>query len=318
MKQNFDADAIKQAIAEIMSGPEDSEDTASIKTFYTASSIPYMERQMWRKIERALRGRFTAEFVRDNYALIVDTVEETVWENSIPRRGDTTTPAQIVAIESALASTKTPTSYRSDRLSTLAGVIDEGAEGTAMASQTERRVSDLPLAQHIPEMGEYGPSASWKVPPNSPIISLDSNFYEDILDFPVPLRHTHGSLSSTSSVTSPRFTRILFPQSRYKKFLRTIDISFQDKSIRKWSVYVIGTVLFDIQCDDNLFTSRFLNESCVEWQHCEDYTSSSEISGTEMNFLGEVQGRWHVVKSSDRDNLRPNYEITTFKVIDCP
>ncbi|EUC44644.1 hypothetical protein COCMIDRAFT_37547 [Bipolaris oryzae ATCC 44560] len=83
-------------------------------------------------------------------------------------------------------------------------------------------------------------------------------------------------------------------------------------------MYVIGVVWFDTQCDYNLVTSRFLRESCVEWQPYKNYSHSSIINGLVVNFLGEVQGRWHVVKSGNRDNLPPRYEITTFKVIDYP
>ncbi|KAH7562626.1 hypothetical protein BM1_02146 [Bipolaris maydis] len=280
MRQNFDTNAIKRAIAELINVPENSEDTASINTFYTASSIPYVERQMWREIERALRGRFTADFVRDNYALIVDTVEETVWENSIPRRGDTATLAPIVTMESAVPNTMTPTAYRSDRLGTPPGVIDEGAEDTTVVSQTEQRLSDLRLTQYI----------------------LSSYTWFIVLDFPI---------------TSSRFTRIFFPLPKYEPFRRLINISFSNSNVRKWSMFVFGVVIFDTQCDDNLVTSRFLNEKGIEWQTYESGIGSSTIDGTKMEFLGEVLGRWYIVKSSNRDNVPPRYEIATFKVIDC-
>jgi hypothetical protein len=129
-KMAKDADAIKQAVTELMNGQANTDDTSSIRTFYTASSIPYVERQMWRELKRALRAHFTAEFVRDNYALIVATVEEAVWENTTPGLVDTTTPAPTVSTASALTNTTMPSLYGSDRLNTLVEDTSEGAKGT--------------------------------------------------------------------------------------------------------------------------------------------------------------------------------------------
>ena len=133
-KMAKDADAIKQAVTELMNGQANADDTSSIRTFYTASSIPYVERQMWRELERALRACFTAEFVRDNYALIVATVEEAVWENTTPGLMDTTTPAPTVSTASALTNTTMPLSYGSDRSNTLIEDTSEGAKGTTFGA----------------------------------------------------------------------------------------------------------------------------------------------------------------------------------------
>lgn len=79
-----DFDTIKEAVTQLMDSQSNSDDASSIRSFYTASSIPYVERQMWQEIEKSLRAHFTAEFVRDNYALIVASVEELVFENTTP------------------------------------------------------------------------------------------------------------------------------------------------------------------------------------------------------------------------------------------
>jgi hypothetical protein len=79
-----DFEIIKEAVTRLMNSHQSSDDTSSIRSFYTASSIPYVERQMWQGIEKALRARFTTDFVRDNYALIVASVEELVFENTPP------------------------------------------------------------------------------------------------------------------------------------------------------------------------------------------------------------------------------------------
>ncbi|KAJ5028015.1 hypothetical protein PSV08DRAFT_252763 [Bipolaris maydis] len=166
-------------------------------------------------------------------------------------------------------------------------------------------------------MGDDEPPSSLITSPNLAILSLDSVIYEHFLSFEISLPHTHGSLSLTSPITSSRFTRTIFPQPKYKQFLRLINILFHNSNIRKWSMFVVGIVIFDTQCDDNLVTSRFLNERVVEWQPYENGIGSSTIDGTKMEFLGEILGRWYIVKSSNRDNVPPRYEIATFKVIDC-
>ncbi|PSN64913.1 hypothetical protein BS50DRAFT_622273 [Corynespora cassiicola Philippines] len=51
------------------------DDLSSYYTFYSASSIPYIERQKWREIEKAIRMRLGAEVVRDNYASVIEAVE---------------------------------------------------------------------------------------------------------------------------------------------------------------------------------------------------------------------------------------------------
>ena len=73
-----DTDAITGAITELLNDPENGDDDSSIKTFYTALSLPYVERGIWRELEKRLRNRVTAEFVRDHYAVIVAIVEETL------------------------------------------------------------------------------------------------------------------------------------------------------------------------------------------------------------------------------------------------
>jgi len=75
---------IKEAVTQLMNDHQSSDDASSIRSFFTASSIPYVERQIWQEIEKALRVRFTAEYVRDHYALIVASVEELVFENTPP------------------------------------------------------------------------------------------------------------------------------------------------------------------------------------------------------------------------------------------
>jgi hypothetical protein len=79
-----DADIIRAAVIQLLNSPNDVEDSSSIRTYYTASSIPYVERQMWREVERSLRLRFSTEFVRDHFSLIVATVEETLWNHTSP------------------------------------------------------------------------------------------------------------------------------------------------------------------------------------------------------------------------------------------
>jgi hypothetical protein len=129
-----DADAIKEAVTELMNGPANADETSSIRTFYTASSIPYVERQMWRELERALRGRFTAEFVRHNYALIVATVEETVWETTtLPV--DALKPAPSVATAAVLTNTTASTLSVSERSRTLVEDTDRSANSTTIAKR---------------------------------------------------------------------------------------------------------------------------------------------------------------------------------------
>ncbi|KAI4638543.1 hypothetical protein J4E93_010098 [Alternaria ventricosa] len=77
-----DFEAIKEAVAQLMESHKPSDDASSIRSFFTASSIPYVERQIWQEIEKALRAQFTAEYVRDHYALIVASVEELVFEDT--------------------------------------------------------------------------------------------------------------------------------------------------------------------------------------------------------------------------------------------
>jgi hypothetical protein len=77
-----DFETIKKAVTQLMDSQSSSDGASSIRTFYTASAIPYVERQMWQEVQNALCARFTTEFVRDNYALIVASVEELVFENT--------------------------------------------------------------------------------------------------------------------------------------------------------------------------------------------------------------------------------------------
>jgi hypothetical protein len=142
-----DADAIKEAVTELLNGPAHADDSSSIRIFYTSSSIPYVERQMWRELERSLRGRFTAEFVRDNYILIVATVEDTMWENTTPGPVDTTIPALAVPMASALTNTTMPTLHGPDRSSALVGDIGEGVVGITLA---ERRSEPVQTEQKLP------------------------------------------------------------------------------------------------------------------------------------------------------------------------
>ena len=79
-----DFEAIKEAVTQLMNSHQNSDDASSIRSFFTASSVPYVERQIWQEIQKALRSRFTTEYVRDNYALIVASVEELVFENTPP------------------------------------------------------------------------------------------------------------------------------------------------------------------------------------------------------------------------------------------
>lgn len=132
-----DADIIKKAVTELMNGPANADDTSSVRTFYTASSVPYVERQTWRELERALSASLTAKFVRDNYSLIVAIVEDTVWENITPRPMDTIAPAPTVTMASELTNTTTPTLQGSEQSSTLPGDTDESAQGTTI---TERQI----------------------------------------------------------------------------------------------------------------------------------------------------------------------------------
>ena len=80
-----DFEAIKAAVAQLVNDHEDSDDASTIRSFFTASEIPYVERQIWQEIERALRERFTIEYVRDHYALIVASVEELVSERALAK-----------------------------------------------------------------------------------------------------------------------------------------------------------------------------------------------------------------------------------------
>ncbi|KAF7672578.1 hypothetical protein GT037_009609 [Alternaria burnsii] len=77
-----DFETIKEAVTRLMNSQSSSDEASSIRTFYTASAIPYVERQMWQEVQNALCARFTTDFVRDNYALIVASVEELVFENT--------------------------------------------------------------------------------------------------------------------------------------------------------------------------------------------------------------------------------------------
>ncbi|CAN9241938.1 unnamed protein product [Alternaria alternata] len=77
-----DFETIKEAVTQLMDSQSSSDGASSIRTFYTASAIPYVERQMWQEVQNALCARFTTEFVRDNYALIVASVEELVFEKT--------------------------------------------------------------------------------------------------------------------------------------------------------------------------------------------------------------------------------------------
>jgi hypothetical protein len=141
-----DTEAIKEAVTELMNGAANSDDASSIRTFYTASSIPYVERQMWRELEKALRERFTTNFVRDNYALIVATVEETVWETTMPPLSDTTTSAPTVTTTSASTDTTMPTSSESNQLSTLVEHTDETAKGTTLGAALGATLSPVKKA----------------------------------------------------------------------------------------------------------------------------------------------------------------------------
>jgi hypothetical protein len=83
-KNAKDFEAIKEAVTQLMNSHQSSDDASSIRSFFTASENPYVERQVWQEIEKALRARFTTNFVRDNYALIVASLEELVFENTAP------------------------------------------------------------------------------------------------------------------------------------------------------------------------------------------------------------------------------------------
>lgn len=120
-----DFDTIKEAVTYLMSNQSGVDDASSIRSFYTASSIPHVERQMWREVEKALRARFPAEFVRDNYALIVASVEELVFENTtswIPER------ATLLSKVSSTAATSPPPSDQSNI--SLGGTIVDTGETT--------------------------------------------------------------------------------------------------------------------------------------------------------------------------------------------
>jgi hypothetical protein len=55
----------------------------SIATFHTAASTPYAERQMWSEIQSELRHHgFTAEMFKENYALVVSTLESTLLDRA--------------------------------------------------------------------------------------------------------------------------------------------------------------------------------------------------------------------------------------------
>ena len=101
---------IKEAVTQLMNDHQSSDDASSIRSFFTASSIPYVERQIWQEIEKALRVRFTAEYVRDHYALIVASVEELVFENTSPWISEGAKPKN--APSEALNTTRTGTTLR--------------------------------------------------------------------------------------------------------------------------------------------------------------------------------------------------------------
>lgn len=91
--------AIKMAVLEIIDGLADSDDDASIQTFYTASSIPYVETAAWKEVERSLRAHFPEQSVRDNYAMIIETIETAFSANA--EMGEGTSPV-IVAVNAEL------------------------------------------------------------------------------------------------------------------------------------------------------------------------------------------------------------------------
>lgn len=82
MKTTKDFEIIKEAVAQLMSSHADSDEASSFCSFYTASSIPFVEREMWQEIQKALRARLKPDVVRDNYALIVTLVEKIIVEDA--------------------------------------------------------------------------------------------------------------------------------------------------------------------------------------------------------------------------------------------
>jgi len=79
-----DYEAIKEAITELMKDHQSSDDVSSIRSFFTAPEIPYVEQQIWQEIVKTLQARFSTDYVRENDALIKSTLEDIVFDNTAP------------------------------------------------------------------------------------------------------------------------------------------------------------------------------------------------------------------------------------------
>jgi hypothetical protein len=77
-----DFQIIKEAVTQLMNSQSSSDEASSIRTFYTASAIPYVERQMWQEIQNTMCASLSTEYVRDNYGLIVAWVEKLIFDNT--------------------------------------------------------------------------------------------------------------------------------------------------------------------------------------------------------------------------------------------
>jgi len=79
-----DYEAIKEAITDFMKDHQSSDDVSSIRSFFTAPEIPYVEQQIWQEIVKTLQARFSTGYVRENHGLIKSTLEDLVFDNTHP------------------------------------------------------------------------------------------------------------------------------------------------------------------------------------------------------------------------------------------
>ncbi|KAH7073934.1 P-loop containing nucleoside triphosphate hydrolase protein [Paraphoma chrysanthemicola] len=73
---------IRKVVIDVIDNKEQNDDTSSVHTFYTASSVPYVDRQTWKEFEKDLRSRLSPDVIRNNYALIVSVIEDAVFKDT--------------------------------------------------------------------------------------------------------------------------------------------------------------------------------------------------------------------------------------------
>lgn len=77
-----DVDYIKKIVLETIEQSDRSDDVSSIGTFYTASSILFAEREIWKAFQKQLRNNLTLDMIQNDPAAIMEILKNQSYTNS--------------------------------------------------------------------------------------------------------------------------------------------------------------------------------------------------------------------------------------------